>query len=357
MEVVENKEKYLRRESRWQKTGRILRKFIWVLPILAITIGLLIAWHLIRGIQAERTVMPEVNYEKYLEPDKKPKKEVKKLEQYKEQMKKEKEQKITSRYERIISGKEIVGKVDYGKVIPPEENITEKKAENHPNTPPIKETVQEEPKKSIPVRKQEPSPREQANPKGPEKEKKTEVEILPTASLSDSIKVADTLQKEEKAQDPFHTLKASETELVRYTKAHFYGDQDILNGSFIRLRLGEDMLVNGKRIARNTIFRGIASLSQNKIEIKIDRIGSQEIEGMICDQDYNPGIVIPASKGEGVEEAVNRSIYQTGGNSAMDLPYEILQDVSRNIIRNKRRKQSTIRINDGYLVYITLTKN
>lgn len=350
MEVIENKGKYVRHESRWQKTLRVLRKFFWIFPLLAIAAGLLIAWQLIRKIQAEGGGLPGVQYEEYLEPEKKPKKEVRKLELYREKMKKEKEQQITSRYDRIISGREIVGKVDYGTVVPSKAPAPEQPVES-PSTPPPEpeqlEVSEEESNKSkVQATEQETSM---------ERDMAKEQEKMPGKDpLSDSLTGVDTLRQQQEQQGPFHILKASSTGLVQFTKAHFYGDQDIRTGSYIRLRLGEDMLVQGKRIPRNTIFRGIASLSQNKIEIRVDQIGSQEIKGMIYDQDLQAGIVIPASKREGMEEAINRTLYQTGSGSAMDLPYQILQDVSRNIIRNKQRKQSLIRINDGYLVYITL---
>ncbi len=345
MEAIENKSRYTRQESRREKILRIIRKFIWVFPLLAIAVGLLIAWQLIRSIQADSPGMPGVKYEDYIKGTEKPEKEIKKLEVYRRRMKEEKEEAITSRYEKIISGSEIVGKVDYGKIIPaegsptneeeesikPAEEITQKGGDNMPAHTPV-----EKPKSGIPLLN--------------EREKKP----ISLPSRRDTLKTADSLSAKEESRDPFYTLKASGSASGLYTKAHFYGDQDILNGAFIRLRLGEDMIVNGKQIPRNTIFRGRASISQNKIEIQIDRIGNHEIKGFICDQDYQPGIVIPASKREGMEEAVTRSVYQTGSGTAMDLPFEILQDVSRNIIRNKQRKQSIIRINDGYLIYITL---
>ena len=288
-----------------------------------------------------------MNYEKYLDPTEKPKKEVKKLELYREKMKKEKEQKITSRYERIISGREIVGKIDYGKVIPAEDTAAEQK-----ETPPSPPAQEEEMIPNDPeIEKDKPAIVKEPKVLTKGKEKLAEEE----KSSSDSLQRVDSLQKVEKAPNPFYTLKAADSGMVRYTKAHFFGDQDIINGSYIRLRLGEDMRIGGKVVPKNTVFRGIASLSQNKIEIQVDRIGSHALDGRICDQDYHPGIVIPAAKREGMEDALTRSLYQSGTGTAMDLPYELLQQVGQNIIRNKRRKQSTIRINDGYLVYITQT--
>jgi hypothetical protein len=64
MEAVENKSKYVRRETRWHKAMRLLKKHIWVFPLLAIAGGLAIAWYMIRNIQAESTQLPEVQYER-----------------------------------------------------------------------------------------------------------------------------------------------------------------------------------------------------------------------------------------------------------------------------------------------------
>lgn len=349
MEVIANKDRYQRQESRKQKALRLLRRFIWVLPLLGIALGLGIGWRLIQNIRAESTRLPEVDYGKYVEPSQKPKKEVSRLELYREQMKREKEEKITSRYERIISGSEIVGKLDYGKVIPTETPDGEKQPEASSSlpqadsaSPESKETV-----RKVKLQKENRTAGAQPVTKGKEKEEAS-------SSLPDSLPSEDSLQKPPEAPDPFFTLKTSASGELRYTKAYFHGEQEIINGAYIRLRLGEDLLVGGTLIPRNTVFRGTVCLSQNKIDILVNRIGSLEIAATVCDQDYHPGIVVPAAKRAGMEEAVQHSFYQTGSGTAMDLPYEILQDVTQNILRNKRRKQSILRINDGYPVYITL---
>lgn len=93
MEVIANKDRYQRQESRKQKALRLLRRFIWVLPLLGIALGLGIGWRLIQDIRAESTRLPEVDYGKYVKPSEKPKKEVSRLELYREQMKREKRKK------------------------------------------------------------------------------------------------------------------------------------------------------------------------------------------------------------------------------------------------------------------------
>jgi hypothetical protein len=357
MEAVENKSKYVRRETRWHKVLRLLKKHIWVFPLLAIAGGLAIAWYMIRNIQAESTQLPEVQYERYLTPQERARqKEEKKLELYREKMKKEKQEKFNSRYERIISGSDLIGKADFGKIVDQEQPEPEKKPQNEGRTREdiYPETAIELPAEPIPMA----IPDAGNNPGEAKKQPTFRAQKLPEAPPSSSPEglAADSLPSEEIPADPFHILRASAADIHQFTRAHFYGEQDILSGSYVRLRLGEDMQINGMRIPRNTIFRGIASISRNKIEISIEQIGLQPIWGMVCDQDYNPGIVLPESRSGDMEQALSRSVYQQGSGSAMDIPYEIIQDLTHNIIRNKRRKQSTIRINDGYPVYITLKK-
>lgn len=360
MEAVENKSKYVRRETRWRKTLRILQKFIWVFPLLAIAGGLVLAWWMIRNIQAESTQLPEVQYERYLTPQERARqKEVRKLELYREKMKKEKQEQFSSRYERIISGSDIIGQADFGKIISQQEPRGERKtaAGNETSDAIYPETAVKAPVDTAP----ETSPNPDSNPRKPKKQWAARAHNqTPEAepfSPDDSMHQQDSLPAEEEApEDPFHTLRADHTGTEQFTKAYFYGDQDILNGSFVRLRLGEDMQVNGIRIPRHTVFRGVAAISRNKIEISIEQVGLQQLKGMVYDQDYSPGIVLPASRSGDMEEALSRSVYQQGTGSALDIPYEIIQDLTQNLIRNKRRKQSTIRINDGYPVYIMPTK-
>jgi hypothetical protein len=350
MEAVENKSKYVRRETRWHKVLRLLKKHIWVFPLLAIAGGLAIAWYMIKNIQAGSTRLPEVQYERYLTPQERARlKEEKKLELYREKMKKEKQEKFNSRYERIISGGDIIGQADFGKIISPQEPEAEKKPpnESRPAGDIYPETALEAPAEPTPKAIYEAD-------KHPGKVKKTASSRVRKPLSHPAEEIPDSLQAEKVSADPFHTLRASTADIHQFTRAYFYGEQDVLSGSYVRLRLGEDMQVNGVHIPRNTVFRGIASISQNKIEISVEQIGLQALQGIICDQDYTPGLVLPEARNGDMEEALGRSVYQQGSGSAMDIPYEIIQDLTRNIIRNKRRKQAIIRINDGYPVFITL---
>lgn len=98
----------------------------------------------------------------------------------------------------------------------------------------------------------------------------------------------------------FNTLKATEKPIERNTiKAGIHGDQTVMSGQSVFLRLLEPIQVDNATIPANTILTGQANLQGERLDILISSI---EYEGAIYpvkittyDTDGTKGVYIPAS--------------------------------------------------------------
>ncbi|MFH6999436.1 conjugative transposon protein TraM [Flavobacterium sp. FlaQc-57] len=105
-------------------------------------------------------------------------------------------------------------------------------------------------------------------------------------------------------------------------EAVIHETQTIVNGSTIKLRLSNDVLIQGKLIPRNSFLFGIASLQGERLEIKISNIKYANsifpVELSVFDMDGIKGVFIPGAISRDVSKAsADRSI-QTLGVSGLD---------------------------------------
>ena len=105
-------------------------------------------------------------------------------------------------------------------------------------------------------------------------------------------------------------------------EAVIHETQTIVNGSTIKLRLSNDVLIQGKLIPRNSFLFGIASLKGERLEIKISNIKYANsifpVELSVFDMDGIKGVFIPGAISRDVSKAsADRSI-QTLGVSGLD---------------------------------------
>ena len=80
-------------------------------------------------------------------------------------------------------------------------------------------------------------------------------------------------------------------------KACIHGDQTIVTGSSVRMRLLEDVTVSGMRIPANTLFYGIATLGANRLEIVVNNLlmsnSINPVSFIIFDNDAMEGLNLP----------------------------------------------------------------
>lgn len=94
-------------------------------------------------------------------------------------------------------------------------------------------------------------------------------------------KVNDSVPKVEKASKPTFIVENGKRrrrsqftidQKVNLIKAAIYGDQTIVSGSAVRMRLLEPLWVGGVEIPANTIFYGNASVGSTRLKITVENI-------------------------------------------------------------------------------------
>ena len=354
MERIENKEIYRKKESLRGKIKKILARHIMWIPVIMLVIGLFLFFR-IYTIQQEKGSMPRANYDElvdYKDYQKKPESRDK-LQQIKNKLTAEQDKDRKSRYERIIGGKELVT-VDFegkAKMIEEKNDIDSVKVNEKEkvNSKPAKKGIS----RSVTYKNRKASAKKMLqqlnNGSGDlpgNKGKTANGKFVKADSALDSADVMIL-------HDHFNMTTLYPHHNSEFIKAYVQGDQELINGSYLKLRLGEDLKVDGQVIAKNRVFHGKVSLNANVVHIHVDRIHQKDVDYKVYDRDYSEGILLHPDKE--LKQTADNTIYRSGFRTAADLPLEIAQDLARSLLQEKRRKARVIRINDGYPVYISKT--
>ena len=80
-------------------------------------------------------------------------------------------------------------------------------------------------------------------------------------------------------------------------KACIHGDQTVVTGSTVRMRMLEDAVVCGMKIPANTLFYGVATLGANRLEVVVNnlKVGNtiSPVSFVIFDNDAMEGLNLP----------------------------------------------------------------
>jgi len=334
MERIVNPKKYEAKEPFRKKLGRLFLKYLIWLPLAFLMVGLVVVLLFYR-YQQQQEVQLGVHYDKTVSRnDYKKETEPSRLKQFEDKLNEQEQHKRRGRYDHIVSGKDVVS-VNFGQPI---YSFGDEPAQPMPSLPDssIKTEVKAEELRAT-------APRKRMYRRSTAKVARKEITTADTLETkADSVKI----------RNPFASLRLKTQKAKPYTLAYIYGEQEVFPGSFIKLRLGEEMIHEDEKIPEGTVFTGKVQLSSNSIQIKVSRMLRHNVDLEVYDTDYSHGIVLNSSRHQDMEEAANNSVYRSAGRSVIDLPYEVLQDVTQSIIRSKRKKQNIIKLNDGYQVYL-----
>lgn len=133
-------------------------------------------------------------------------------------------------------------------------------------------------------------------------------------------------------------------------------NQTLVNGSTVKLRLSSGVMVNGVTIPKGTFLFGVASLTGERLEIKIDniRFGNSlfPVELSVYDLDGMDGIYIPGAITRDVaKQSADRSL-QTIGMTSLDPSWE-MQAAGAGIeaakgLLSKKVKLVKVKVKAGY---------
>ena len=366
MEKIEDKQRYQQKETLRQKLKQLLSKNLMWLPVILGVIGLFLFFRIYTPQQQGKN-MPGVKYEELVDyQDYEAGEKGSKLQHFKQRLLQQARENKEKRYERIIAGRDLVN-VKYQDKLktlvadskPSDSLVTTKDSSANQSSKLIKATPASKPKAKsakkfadakttgiTPVAQNEPISFESAiqpDTIADGQVRKMQYENV----INDSILINGTRAFNLIVVDQAFANSSSQ----EFVKAYVYGEQELMQGSYLKLRLAEDLqLENGHLIPRNTIFHGQVSLRSNIVEITIQQIRQHPVQLAVYDRDYSYGILLEPEKGS--QQAANQSLYRTGSRSAADLPLDLAQDLTRALIQQERRKARVIKINDGYPLYI-----
>lgn len=143
------------------------------------------------------------------------------------------------------------------------------------------------------------------------------------------------------------------------------GDQSVINGQSVKLRLTEPMWVGNSLIPRNTMIVGLARLQGERLEVEISSIESNgsvfEVDLQVFDSDGQEGINIPNSMESDALHEIGANMGSTMGSSinlTTNTGAQIASDVGRGLINGvsqyltKKLRTVKVHLKAGYRVML-----
>jgi len=129
-------------------------------------------------------------------------------------------------------------------------------------------------------------------------------------------------------------------------------NNDIQNGSSVKIRLKEDLIIDENVIAKNTIITAIAKLTNERIELKISSIMLNKkpvkCNLTIYDLDGQEGVYVPGGLNQ---ELAQESAGNVINQSSAQISIPLIGSISTNIA-NKKNNSKSIKIDDGHRIFI-----
>lgn len=143
------------------------------------------------------------------------------------------------------------------------------------------------------------------------------------------------------------------------------GDQSVINGQSVRLRLTEPMWVGSSLISRNTVLVGPARLQGERLEVEITSIETKgsvyEVDLRVFDSDGQEGINIPNSMESDALHEIGANMGSTMGSSinlTTNAGAQLASDVGKGLINgvsqylNKKLRTVKVHLKSGYKVML-----
>lgn len=143
------------------------------------------------------------------------------------------------------------------------------------------------------------------------------------------------------------------------------GDQSVISGQSVKLRLTEPMWVGNSLIPRNTLIVGQARLQGERLEVEISSIEANgsvyEVDLQVFDSDGQEGVYIPNSMESDAIHEIGANMGSTMGSSinlTTNTGAQIASDVGRGLINgvsqylNKKLRTVKVHLKSGYKVML-----
>lgn len=147
-------------------------------------------------------------------------------------------------------------------------------------------------------------------------------------------------------------------------KACIHGDQTVVTGSTVRMRMLEDAVVCGMKIPANTLFYGVATLGANRLEVVVNnlKVGNtiSPVSFVIFDNDAMEGLNLPNNMKAQAAKRMQQGLVQN-----IDMPLASIGTMTSEItsavnattqiakqILNMKLSQVKVHLMSNYQMYI-----
>jgi conjugative transposon TraM protein len=147
-------------------------------------------------------------------------------------------------------------------------------------------------------------------------------------------------------------------------KACIHGDQTVVTGSTVRMRMLEDAVVCGMKIPANTLFYGVATLGANRLEVVVNNLKEgntiSPVSFVIFDNDAMEGLNLPNNMKAQAAKRMQQGLVQN-----IDMPLASIGTMTSEItsavnattqiakqILNMKLSQVKVHLKSNYQMYI-----
>ena len=164
-----------------------------------------------------------------------------------------------------------------------------------------------------------------------------------------------TVTLENNSNSGFNKNKAS----ISLIKAEVYETTTVLNGNRIKMRLLDNVWIDGRRAGKNTFFYGICEIKNERLNIEVSRFPLEEyflpVDIQIHDLDGLPGLYIPDNVARRVSKEIGSrtntsSLLSRGTDPFSTIGINTADRTAQALIKRVRLKKITIKKNT--LVYL-----
>ena len=148
------------------------------------------------------------------------------------------------------------------------------------------------------------------------KTNKGQVFIVAKQSVKDNISLLDTGKGKRDAENKFFGAEDdADSEEQNTVEAVVHQTQTLVNGAVVKMRLLNDIYINGSSIPKDNFVFGIAELNDERLEININSIRNNNslfpVKLEVFDMDGLPGIYIPG--------AISRDVVKESADNGLQL--------------------------------------
>jgi conjugative transposon TraM protein len=145
---------------------------------------------------------------------------------------------------------------------------------------------------------------------------KEQVFIISKQAVKNNISLLDTIKGKQQSENKFYGLeKETNSEEQNTIEAVVHQTQTLVNGAVVKMRLLNDIYLNGSLVPKGNFVFGIAELNDERLEIKINSIRNNNslfpVKLEVFDIDGLPGIYIPG--------AISRDVAKQSADNSLQL--------------------------------------